>query len=109
MRFLIDAQLPPDLVTWLTAEGHDAVHVSDLNLTEAEDAAVWAKACEMAAHLITKDEDFVAIRERSSQGPSLVWLRIGNATNLVLIAWLAKFFPAAIEAIEQGAPIIEIN
>lgn len=27
MRCLIDAQLPPALARWLTAEGHDASHV----------------------------------------------------------------------------------
>ena len=30
MRFLVDAQLPPRLATWLTVEGHEALHVAAL-------------------------------------------------------------------------------
>ena len=30
MKFLIDAQLPPRLVGWLVARGHEARHVVDL-------------------------------------------------------------------------------
>jgi predicted nuclease of predicted toxin-antitoxin system len=32
MRFLIDAQLPPALVPWLAAKGHQARHVIDCGL-----------------------------------------------------------------------------
>jgi predicted nuclease of predicted toxin-antitoxin system len=109
MRFLIDAQLPPGLARWLTVQGHFAVHVAELGMTEAEDPAIWEKACSLACHLITKDEDFVVIRERSGAGPSVIWLRIGNAINRVLIKWFEKSLPAAIEAINVGTPIVEIN
>jgi predicted nuclease of predicted toxin-antitoxin system len=27
MRFVVDAQLPPQLVDWLRSKGHDACHV----------------------------------------------------------------------------------
>jgi predicted nuclease of predicted toxin-antitoxin system len=30
VRFLIDAQLPPRLATFLTTRGHEAVHVESL-------------------------------------------------------------------------------
>lgn len=108
MRFLIDAQLPPDLAKWIRAQGHDAWHVVDFQLAVSGDAAVWAKACELQAHLITKDEDFVAIRERATAGPAVLWLRIGNAVNRVLMSWIAKVWPGAIKAIESGATVIEI-
>jgi predicted nuclease of predicted toxin-antitoxin system len=109
MRFLIEAQLPPGLAGWLMERGHFAVHVAELKMTEAEDPAIWAKACELACHLITKDEDFVIIRERFQSGPTVVWLRIGNAVNRVLFKWLEKSLPYAIAAIEAGTPVIEIN
>jgi predicted nuclease of predicted toxin-antitoxin system len=109
MRFLIDAQLPPGLAGWLVERGHFAVHVAELGMTEAEDPAIWARACELKCHLITKDEDFVLIRERFDSGPSIIWLRIGNAINRVLIKWLEKSLPVAIEAINAGTPIVEIK
>jgi predicted nuclease of predicted toxin-antitoxin system len=109
MRFLIDAQLPPGLADWLTERGHFAVHVAELSMTKAEDPVLWAKACELNCHLITKDEDFVFIRERFEAGPTVIWLRIGNAVNRVLFEWFEKSLPSAIAAIETGAPIIEIK
>lgn len=33
MRFLIDAQLPPALVPWLTEQGHHAEHVVDYGVS----------------------------------------------------------------------------
>lgn len=61
MRFLVDAQLPPAVARWLTEEGHDAQHVFDLGLHQATDRAIWAKARELTAAIITKDEDFVTL------------------------------------------------
>ena len=109
MRFLADAQLPPILLSWLTDQGHEAFHVRDFNMGTANDDAVWAKACELSCHVITKDEDFVIIRERAAQGPSVVWLRIGNALNRVLVASLTSSFPDVIKALENGMPIVEVK
>lgn len=81
MKFLVDAQLPPDLVPWLTARGQIAEHVFSRLPPEADDKAVWALAVQSDAAVMTKDEDFVALRTRFVIGPSIVWLRIGNATN----------------------------
>ena len=69
MRFLIDAQLPPALANWLEDQGHHAEHVAALGLEGAEDPDIWVKARALDAILITKDEDFVVIRERAAGGP----------------------------------------
>ena len=37
MKFLIDNQLPAALARWLTAKGHDAVHVLDIGQGQTED------------------------------------------------------------------------
>ena len=29
MKFLVDANLPPGLATWLREQAHEAIHVSD--------------------------------------------------------------------------------
>lgn len=58
MRFLVDAQLPPELATWLMAEGHEAQHVAGLGMSSAPDPEVWQKALEFQAVLITKEPIF---------------------------------------------------
>ena len=58
MRFLVDAQLPPALVSWLVARGYEAEHVGDRQLQTASDAAIWDYALATSAVIVTKDEDF---------------------------------------------------
>ena len=58
MRFIVDAQLPPALARWLTAQGYEAEHVFDVGLAEAPDAVIWRRATENVAVVVSKDDDF---------------------------------------------------
>ncbi|MEQ1650387.1 MAG: DUF5615 family PIN-like protein [Hyphomicrobiaceae bacterium] len=108
MRFLIDAQLPRDLAKWMKARGFRADHVFDLLSPNAEDDAIWALAVQLNAAIMTKDEDFIHIRTLASVGPSIVWLRIGNATTLVLFNWLAPRLDNVVKEVGAGTPVIEV-
>ena len=109
MRFVIDEQLPEVLCKWLRDRGHDALHVAEVGLSGAEDFDVWAVAMRETSALMTKDEDFVAMRLSAQNGPPVVWLRIGNATNPVLFTWLSVRLDAVLDAIERGEAIIEVR
>ena len=109
MKFLIDAQLPPALATWLQQAGHEAAHVRDVGLREAEDAAIWDHAMQTGAVLITKDEDFVArATHAAGKPPVVVWLRVGNTTNRALLAWMEARLPAVLELLNQGNRLVEV-
>lgn len=41
MRFLVDAQLPPALARWLSAQGCPADHVADLGMEASRDRVIW--------------------------------------------------------------------
>jgi predicted nuclease of predicted toxin-antitoxin system len=109
MRFLVDAQLPPGLVFWLKDQGYDADHVDYCGLVGAKDPAIWDRAIETGAILITKDEDFSSRMVRSSVFPTVVWLRIGNATNRVLIAWLSSRWETTVELLQDGHKLVEVR
>ncbi|MGD8643444.1 MAG: DUF5615 family PIN-like protein [Chromatiales bacterium] len=109
MRFLVDAQLPPAVARWLTEEGHDAQHVFDLGLHRATDRAIWAKARELTAAIITKDEDFVTLVTLDPAGSPVVWLRAGNTTTQALLEWLAPLLPRIIDALDAGETVVEIT
>jgi predicted nuclease of predicted toxin-antitoxin system len=66
LKFLVDAQLPPVLATWLEAHGHHAQHVLDLDLLQAADARIWDYAISSNCVVVTKDRDFAewAISQR---------------------------------------------
>ena len=70
MRFLVDECLPAKLAAALSALGHDAVHVSDLNLLGAFDIDVMAAARRDERVLISADTDFgelLALRARADR------------------------------------------
>ena len=93
MNFLVDAQLPPALANWLIQQGHKAEHIDDIGLREADDIEIWGHALNNSAIIITKNEDFAERSTRTLVGPTIVWLRIGNATNRALLQWLIPRWP----------------
>jgi predicted nuclease of predicted toxin-antitoxin system len=109
MRFLVDAQLPPALATWLAARGHQAQAVRDAGLRGATDSAIWAAGLQQGAVIITKDEDFVERALQTTTGPQVVWLRIGNCTNRVLLTWLEPLLPGILRELSAGARVVEVK
>jgi len=109
VRFLIDAQLPPRLARAIAAEGYQAEHLEDLGMRHAKDPAIWDYAQEHKAAIITKDEDFVERFRRQPGAPVIIWLRIGNATNRVLLDWIMPALPNIIIRLDAGDRFIEVR
>jgi predicted nuclease of predicted toxin-antitoxin system len=109
VRFLVDAQLPPALAQWLRDAGHEACHVEDVNLRDADDFSIWRFALEKNSVLITKDEDFTERARQTERAPVILWLRLGNASNRSLREWFMPQLPQLLEWIEQGSRILEIR
>ena len=107
MRFLVDAQLPPALARRLKALGHEAEHVADRSMTSASDDAVRDYAASVGAVIVTKDEDF-AVRRLLMDGPSVVWLRVGNTRRAILVSRFEAELPRIVEALERGETLVEI-
>ncbi|MYE03205.1 MAG: hypothetical protein F4Y03_18410 [Alphaproteobacteria bacterium] len=108
MRFLIDAQLPPGLARWLTAEGYPSNHVNDLGIGPATDTRIEAEARRLGAVIWSKDVDF-AERARVRPGLQVVWLRLGNTTNAALRARLAPRLETVATALAAGEALVEIR
>lgn len=110
MKFIIDAHLPPDLAHWLAGQaGHEAKHVAEIGMRDAEDTPIWRYAINNQAVIVSKDEDF-AVRVRQSQkGPAVVWLRIGNCSRAALMKWFVPLFPEVVNAVEQGQRLVEVR
>lgn len=108
MRFLIDQQLPKKLAAWIRAQGHDAAHIKELGMLHAEDADIWREAEARGAVIVSKDEDFSVI-VRIRPGPQVVWIRVGNCGNVVLLARMANVWPSLILELQAGARLIEVR
>lgn len=107
MLFLVDVQLPPSLAAALRQAGCEAVHVMDLGLLAATDQQIWDEAISRSAVLVTKDSDFPLRRTARSNGPAILWVRVGNITNRKLIELVLRALPAIIDAIARDEAVIE--
>lgn len=109
MRFLVDAQLPPALACWLGEKGFSATAVRDAGFLTSDDGSIRNFAKAGGWILVTKDEDFAEEEIGFHAGPPVVWLRIGNATNRVLFAWLDPLLPEIIRQLQSGQKLVEVR
>lgn len=107
MRFLVDAQLPPALARWLADRGHQADHVGDHGLLQADDETIWRFAEAAGAVIVTKDEDF-ATRRILEEGPAIVWVRLGNTRTQELLRWFDARLSEVLASLERGEALVEI-
>jgi predicted nuclease of predicted toxin-antitoxin system len=76
MRFLLDQNLSPRLGALLAQVGHDVIHVRDIDLAQATDEIVIAKAEQEGRVLVSADTDFVMLLARSNRSqPSFMLVR----------------------------------
>jgi predicted nuclease of predicted toxin-antitoxin system len=107
LKFVVDAQLPPALASWIAARGHQAEAVRDIGLREAADRAIWEFALSQSAIIVTKDEDFALLAAKQI-GPAVVWIRSGNLVNRLLFARMEVAWPQIIQHLESGISPVEV-
>jgi predicted nuclease of predicted toxin-antitoxin system len=110
LRVWIDAQLPPALATWLSADhGIEATHVGDLGLLTATDERIFSAARAADAVVATKDIDFVQLLERRGPPPRVLWVTCGNVSNVALRTLFATAWPKAAALFAAGEPLVELG
>jgi predicted nuclease of predicted toxin-antitoxin system len=107
LLFLVDAQPPPSLAGALRQAGCQAVHVVDLGLQVATDEEIWDETISRSAVLVSKDRDSALRRAATNEGPTILWVRVGNISNRKLIGLALHALPAIIAAIERDEAVIE--
>ncbi len=107
MNFLVDAQLPPGLCVGLKARGHQATHVFEIDLGGAPDSAIVDWAIANNAAIISKDEDFRALRLPDRF--CFIWLRIGNTTTKHLASWMEARWDRVEELLAANERLIELR
>lgn len=105
MKLLIDANLSPSITVGLTEAGFEAVHVGDVDLLTAGDAAIVAYARANDLVVVTFDSDFAAMLAiEGAEGPSVVHLRnVAELDPAAHLALLVANLGAAAEDIDAGA------
>lgn len=108
---VIDAQLPPSLVTWFQDHGMLAEHVGPLmGDPAAADETIWQLARKPGWVILTKDQDFVDRAMVFGPPPVVIHLNLGNCSNQKLKRHLEQCWPVVSILLQQpGAAIITID
>ena len=111
MLYLVDAQLPRQLVLGLQKNGYEALHTLDSpDQNETEDDTIIAYAAVNApCVVITKDRDFPEQRLLRGEPELLLWITAGNITNRELFGLFRRSFAELHERFSKGAKFIELT
>lgn len=58
--------------------------------------------------IVSKDEDFVDRWIMSAKPVPFVWVRKGNCSNRVLLAWIEPLWTNVLSRLQQGEKLIEL-
>ena len=81
MKLLFDQNLSHRLVSRLGEVYPGSVHVRQVGLAEADDAAVWSHALRNGLVVVSKDADFYQRSLLMGPPPKVVWIRRGNCST----------------------------
>lgn len=81
----------------------------DIGLQAADDPVIWEHARKENAVIISKDEDFVDRWLLNATPVALIWIRKGNCSNQVLMAWFEPLWPETLKRLEHDERLIELR
>jgi predicted nuclease of predicted toxin-antitoxin system len=109
VKFLVDNQLPPALVRFISEELRTkTLHVIDIGLQESSDAAVWSYSSANGFILISKDDDFVTLYSKTPSA-GLLWVRLGNCRRAFLLKVFTEQWAKVLERFEGGERFVELR
>jgi predicted nuclease of predicted toxin-antitoxin system len=106
MKLVVDVNLPPKWVEFLTTRGIEAVHWSQVGDLRATDAAIMRWARDGGYVVLTSDLDFSAMLATSgAAGPSVLQVRTQDVFPESLGAQVIRVLLEQSDALESGAII----
>lgn len=83
--------------------------IRDLGLRDAADTRIFERARMADVIVMTKDRDFVEMLLQHGPPPKIIWLTCGNTSNQNLQSILAARLPLALQMLQSGDSLVEIQ
>ncbi len=90
MRLLLDQNLSRRLVSPLQSYFPETTQVALLGFEKATDEEIWNYAKENEFVIVTKDSDFEELCLLKGAPPKVIWIKIGNTKNEVILNLLTQ-------------------
>ncbi|MDX1958876.1 MAG: DUF5615 family PIN-like protein [Leptospiraceae bacterium] len=109
MKFLVDANLPSALSTWLKYKDLDSIHTIELVQGNAtDDETLFQLSMQTERIVITKDHDFLQRFLLKNEPKKLLFITTGNLSNKKLIALFEKNLEQLLSLLESNS-VIEMS
>lgn len=106
MKFIVDAQLPRSLATFLRERGFDVIHTGELpNGNDTSDAEVNRISLAEKRIVVTKDADFYESFTAKKEPYKLLHVRTGNIKNTRLIELFEKNLRSIVDEFASGSVV----
>ena len=103
MRFLVDAQLPRDLVSFLKMHGHEAIHTTELpEKNHTADEQIRRMADNEGRIVVSKDDDFVTSHLLRGTPKRVLLISTGNISNPELIQIMQENLDSLDKALRES-------
>ncbi len=111
MTFWLDAQLDPELASWIGSRFNVVVkHVVELGLERSSDTELYESARRFEQIVIvTKDGDFVGLSGRRGAPPQVLHMRCGNMRTARMCVFLSGALPDALARLELGESLVVVD
>jgi len=107
MRLLVDMNLPPSLARFLSQNGFECFHWSEIGAGDESDAAVFSWAASHEAAVVTHDMGFSAMLAATrGRGPSVVQVRVQDVLSEQFRRALLHALHSFKEQMEAGAIVV---
>lgn len=105
MKLLLDENLSRRLVPSLQAVYPGSSQVDLLDLSGANDHAVWTYARAHDFAIVTKDDDYLDLSAHFGPPPLVIRLVMGNCSNARVLATLCDQHAAIADILNRGRPV----
>ena len=90
MKLLLDENISRRIIPKLQVHYPKSDHVALIDLEHLPDSEIWCYALNNDFTIVTKDSNFEEMSLIKGSPPKVIWIKLGNVSNTVLLSTLIE-------------------